>query len=117
MYKFWEKKLEWKNFYEKKNLSKKNLLENNFCQKKFCKKKILLEKYLSEKNLVGKTIFVRKKIIGKKLSKYFLSESSGCDEHDLSCIFVYQMGRLYGGAHEISDIKAQLFLHGWLVCW
>ena len=24
------------------------------------------------------------------------------------------MGRLYGGAHEISGIKAPLFLHGWV---
>ena len=30
-------------------------------------------------------------------------------------IFVYQMGRLCGGAHEISGIKAPLFLHGWVV--
>ena len=29
-------------------------------------------------------------------------------------IFVYQMGRLCGGAHEISGIKAQIFLHGWV---
>ena len=26
--------------------------------------------------------------------------------------FVYQMGRLCGGAHEIPGIKAPLFLHG-----
>ena len=44
-----------------------------------------------------------------------LSESGGCDECDLICIFVYQMGRLCGGAYEISDMKAQLFLHGWVV--
>ena len=25
------------------------------------------------------------------------------------------MGRLCGGAHEISDIKAPLFLHGWVM--
>ena len=30
-------------------------------------------------------------------------------------IFVYQMGRLCEGAHEISGIKAPLFLHGWVV--
>ena len=30
------------------------------------------------------------------------------------CIFVYQMGRLCGGAHEISGIKAPIFLHGWV---
>ena len=24
------------------------------------------------------------------------------------------MGRLCGGAHEISGIKAQIFLHGWV---
>ena len=30
-------------------------------------------------------------------------------------IFVYQMGRLCGGAHEISGIKAPLFLQGWVV--
>ena len=29
-------------------------------------------------------------------------------------IIVYQMGRLCGGAHEISGIKAQIFLHGWM---
>ena len=29
-------------------------------------------------------------------------------------LFVYQMGRLCGGAHEISGIKASLFLHGWV---
>ena len=32
------------------------------------------------------------------------------------CYFiVYQMGRLCAGAHEISGIKAPLFLHGWVV--
>ena len=36
---------------------------------------------------------------------------------DLICFFVYQMGRLCGGAHEISDIKVPLFLHGWVVGW
>ena len=30
-------------------------------------------------------------------------------------IFVYQMGRLCGGAHEISGIPASLCLHGWVV--
>ena len=28
--------------------------------------------------------------------------------------FVYQMGRLCGGAHEISGIKAPIFLSGWV---
>ena len=28
-------------------------------------------------------------------------------------IVVYQMGRLCGGAHEISGIKALIFLRGW----
>ena len=28
--------------------------------------------------------------------------------------FVYQMSRLCGGAHEISGIKAPLFLCGWV---
>ena len=93
---FEKKKLEWKNFYRKKNLS--------------------------EKKLVGKTIFVRR-IIGKKFYqkknywKIFLSESGGCDKCDLIYIFVYQMGRLCGGAHEISDIKVPLFLHGWWCGW
>ena len=27
---------------------------------------------------------------------------------------VYQMGRQCGGSHEISGIKAPLFLHGWV---
>ena len=27
------------------------------------------------------------------------------------------MGRLCGGAHEISGIKAQIFLHGWVGGW
>ena len=30
-------------------------------------------------------------------------------------IFVYWMGRLFGGAREISGIKAPLFLCGWVV--
>ena len=30
-------------------------------------------------------------------------------------IFVYRMGRLCGGAHEISGIEAPLFLCGWVV--
>ena len=30
-------------------------------------------------------------------------------------IFVYCMGRLCGGAHEILGIKAPLFLCGWVV--
>ena len=29
-------------------------------------------------------------------------------------IFVYQMGRQCGGAHEISGIKALIFLCGWV---
>ena len=32
-----------------------------------------------------------------------------------SCYFiVYQMGRLCEGAHEISGIKAPIFLRGWV---
>ena len=122
-----KKKLEWKNFYQLKNLSEKNLLG-----KQFLSEKILQEKILLGKNFVGK-IFVRKKncwennfckkkiywkkILSKKKNyqKIFISESGGCDKCDLICIFVYQMGRLCGGAHEISDIKAPLFLHGWVV--
>ena len=34
---------------------------------------------------------------------------------EFPAIFVYRMGRLCGSAHEISGIKAQLFLHGWVV--
>ena len=29
-------------------------------------------------------------------------------------LIVYQMGRLCGGAHEISGIKAIIFLRGWV---
>ena len=29
-------------------------------------------------------------------------------------LIVYQMGRLCGGAHEISGIKALIFLCGWM---
>ena len=29
-------------------------------------------------------------------------------------IIVYRMGRLCGAAHEISGIKAPIFLHGWV---
>ena len=32
-----------------------------------------------------------------------------------TCIFVYQMGRLCGGTHEISGISAPFCLHGWVV--
>ena len=31
------------------------------------------------------------------------------------CIFVYRMGRLCGGAREISGIKAPIFLHWWML--
>ena len=31
-----------------------------------------------------------------------------------SQFIVYRMGRLCGGAHEISGIKAPIFLHGWV---
>ena len=30
-------------------------------------------------------------------------------------VFVYQMGTLCGGAHEISGIPAPLCLHGWVI--
>ena len=30
------------------------------------------------------------------------------------CLIVYRMGRLCGGAHEISNIKAPIFLRGWV---
>ena len=33
-------------------------------------------------------------------------------EGDFFVFIVYQMGRLCGGAHEISDIKAPIFLCG-----
>ena len=36
---------------------------------------------------------------------------------DFMGIFVYRMSRLCGGAHEISGIKAPLFLHGGVVRW
>ena len=94
-------------------------MEKFLSEKKFVRKKLVRKTILSEKNLLEKN-FIRKKIIGK----FFLSESGWCDKHDLICIFVYQMGRLCGGAHEISDIKAPLFLCGWyvwvmglVVCW
>ena len=32
----------------------------------------------------------------------------------IKVIIVYQMGRLCGGAHEISGIKALIFLCGWV---
>ena len=114
-----EKKIRMEKFLsEKKFVRKKTCWENNFCQKKFYWEKIVLEKYLSEETCWKNNL--RKKFIEtKKLLENFLSESGGCDKHDLICIFVYQMGRLCGGAHEISDIKAPLFLHGWVVgvCW
>ena len=36
-------------------------------------------------------------------------------KHYSFILIVYRMGRLCGGAHEISGIKAPLFLHGWVV--
>ena len=105
---FLEKKIGMENFYWK----------TKFVQKKTCWEKILLEKYLLEKkNLLGKQFLQEKNLLEKKIWKFFLSESGGFDECDLICNFVYQMGRLCGGAHEISDIKAPLFLCGWVVCW
>ena len=35
--------------------------------------------------------------------------------HSTFVIIVYQKGRLYGAAHEISGIPAPLWLHGWVV--
>ena len=29
-------------------------------------------------------------------------------------VIFYQMGRLFGGTHEISGIKAPIFLRGWV---
>ena len=107
---FLNKKLEWKNFYQKKKLSEKNLLGKKFCKKKIFWGKILLEKYLSQKKTCWEKILSEKKLL-----ENFLSESCGCDEHDLICIFVYQMSRLCRGAHEISNIKAPIFLCGWVV--
>ena len=50
-----EKKLEWKNFYQKKNLfKKKTCWVNNFCQKKFCKKNFCWKNIFQKKNLLGK---------------------------------------------------------------
>ena len=46
-----------------------------------------MEKFLSEKKII------RKNLLGKQ----FLEKK--IYEHDLICIFVYQMGRLCGGAH------------------
>ena len=43
----------------------------------------------------------------------FLSEVS-LSWNNGTLIIVYQMGRLCGGAHEISGNKAQIFLHGWV---
>ena len=34
--------------------------------------------------------------------------------HYIIAFIVYRMGRLCGGAHEISSIKAPIFLHGWV---
>ena len=124
-----EKKLEWKNFYWKKKIVRKKLVEKTiFVRKKFVRKHFIGKKFCWKNICQKKTcweIFVRKKFIGKKFyQKIFLSESGGCDKCDLICIFVYQIGRLCGRAHEISDIKAPLFLHGWVVwvvglvvCW
>ena len=36
---------------------------------------------------------------------------------DIYLFFVYQMGRICGGAHEISGIKAPLFLCRWVGVW
>ena len=38
-----------------------------------------------------------------------------CEQTSNVLLIVYQMGRLCGGAHEISGIKAPIFLHGWVV--
>ena len=35
-------------------------------------------------------------------------------EISLKILIVYQMGRLCGGAHEISGIKAPIYLHRWV---
>ena len=102
-----EKKLLGKQF-----LSEKNFIGGKICWKNICQKKDFLGNNFCKKDFIGKNLYLK-----KNYWKFFLSESGGCDKHDLICIFVYQMGRLCRGAHEISDIKAPLFLHGWVVCW
>ena len=58
----------------------------------------------------------------------FLIHSSNCavvlawtqkldTSQNLQKFIVYQMGRLCGGAHEISGIKAPIFLCGWVGGW
>ena len=98
----------------KKICEKKTCWEDNFCQEKICEKKFYWENICQKKKLGNN--FCKKKLLSEKkiIGKFFLSESGGCDKCDLIYIFVYQMGRLCGGAHEMSDIKAPLFLHGWV---
>ena len=43
--------------------------------------------------------------------KYKLCHSHLYQAYDI----FYRMGRLCGGAHELSGIKAPIFLHGWVV--
>ena len=110
-----EKKIRMEKFLLEKKFVRKILLGKNFVGKIFVRKKTCWEN-----NFCKKKIYWKKDSSKKNYQKIFLSDSGGCDKHDLVCIFVYQMGRLCGGAHEISDIKAPLFLHGWVVwvvCW
>ena len=56
----------------------------------FEKNKLEWKNICQGKKLVGKTIFERKKLLEKNfIGKFFLSESGGCDEHGLICIFIY----------------------------
>ena len=48
------------------------------------------------------------------VSKHFTTLLLGQIMKEDGNFIVYQMGRLCGGAHEISGIKAPLFLHGWV---
>ena len=43
-----------------------------------------------------------------------LAFGSGVARPSRKVFIVYQMGRLCGGAHEISGIKAPIFLRGWV---
>ena len=55
-----------------------------------------------------------KLVTHKKTTRQFFRNICEKDTKTLSVLIVYRMGRLCGGGHEISSIKAPLFLCGWV---
>ena len=74
-------------------------------------KDMIIRNYIHDKNMV-----LMKRLTYLSLTM-FINMNSFTHMNISEIIFVYRMGRLCEGAHEISGIKAPLFLCWWVVGW